>query len=358
MDPRWQQLAEILVRYSTAIRPGERVLIGMQECATLPLVQAVYAEAVRAGALVQVLYQSETLRRALLCHGSDEQAAWVPEMEARGMEWADVYFGLRGAHNPYELADIPSERLALNQRAQGRISALRWAKTRWCLVRVPNAALAQQAETDLHTALDVFFAACLRDWAREGERMARLVAVLAQGSQVRLLGRDTDLTFSVAGRRWLVADGHMNMPDGEILTAPVEDSVEGHIYFELPGVISGQQVHDIRLEWRAGRLVHASASRNEALLRRVLESDEGASRVGEFAFGTNDGLTRQFKDLLLDEKIGGTVHLAVGRAYPECGGENKSDIHWDIVKDLRQEGEVYLDGKLVFAEGRFVIRDA
>ena len=173
MDRRWKQLGDILVNYSTEVKPGERVMIAMREPETLPLVQGVYEAAIKAGAFPQVQFLSETLRHSLMKHGNQDQLAWVPEIEAYGMEWADVYLGLRGAHNLYEHADIPADGLAANQAAMGKISTMRWQKTRWCLIRVPNAALAQQAETDLETMMEMFFAACLIDWeaaSRDGAR--------------------------------------------------------------------------------------------------------------------------------------------------------------------------------------------
>jgi aminopeptidase len=188
----------------------------------------------------------------------------VPEIEAHGIEWADVYFGLRGASNLHEHDDISSRRLSLNQAAMGKISTLRWQKTRWCLVRVPNAAFAQAAEADEETIMEMFFAACLRDWRSEGERWRRWADRLGAGTRVRLVGKDTDLRFSVAGRSWLAADGRINMPDGEIMTAPVEDSVDGEVFFEFPGVLSGRLVHDIRLRFTAGRLVEATSTRRSA----------------------------------------------------------------------------------------------
>lgn len=355
MDQRWHELAGILVSYSTAVRPGERVMIAMEEVETLPLVRAVYEAAVRAGAHVQVQFLSDYLRHALLRHGSPEQVAWVPEIEAHGMEWADVYLGLRGAHNPHELADVPAATLADHRRAMGQVSRLRWQKTRWCLVRVPSEALAQQAGTDVETLTDLFFAACLRDWEAEARRWRSIAEVLSGGREVRLVGRDTDLRFSVAGRRWLVGDGRLNMPDGEIYTSPVAETLDGCIAFEFPGVLGGRPVRDIRLEWRQGALVRAEASENAEFLRQILATDEGARVAGEFAVGTNRGLDRFCGDFLLDEKIGGTVHIALGRAYPETGGDNDSAIHWDIVKDTRREGAIYVDGRKVFDEGRFLI---
>lgn len=355
MDKRWQQLAEILVNYSTAIQPGERVMIAMIEAETLPLVLAVYEHAIRAGAYVQVQFLSEQMNHALLRYGTADQIAWVPEIEAHGMEWADVYIGLRGAPNPYELAEIPADVFAQHRRVQGVISSMRWNRTRWCLVRVPNAAFAQQAGTDTETMMDMFFDGALLDWQRESVRWHQLAQELGRGRQVQVQGRNTDLQFSVAGRKWIVCDGRINMPDGEIMTAPIESTLHGYIQFEWPAVLSGRLIHDVRLEWDHGRLVSATANENQAILQHVISTDAGASLLGEFAFGTNHAINRFCKDILIDEKIGGTIHVALGRAYPESGGTNVSAIHWDIVKDFRTEGIVLLDGRKIFENGSFLI---
>lgn len=353
MDKRWQQLGDLVVNYSTAVKPRERVMIAMSEADTLPLAEAVYAAALRAGAYPQVQYLSETLRHALLKVGNEEQVGWIPEIEAYGMEWADVYIGLRGAYNLHIHADIPAARLSLNQRALGKVSTLRWEKTRWCLIRVPNAAFAFQAETDAETVEEMFFAACLLDWEQESAAWRNWAATLNRGSQVRIVGKETDLTFSVAGRKWIVGDGKTNMPDGEIFTAPVTSSIDGQIYFEDPGVLGGRLMHDIRLRWERGKLVEASAGTSADYLQSVVQTDAGASLIGEFAFGTNPHVTRFTKDILIDEKIGGTVHIALGRAYAESGGDNQSAIHWDIVKDIRRQGAIYVDGRIVLQGGEF-----
>ncbi len=354
-DKRWKQLGDLLVNYSTEVKPGERVMIAMGELESYPLVHAVYEAAIQAGAYPQVQFISETLRRSVLRYGSEQQLRWVPEIEAYGMEWADVYFGLRGAHNLNEQWDIPADRLALNQAAMGKVSTLRWQKTRWCLVRVPNADFAQQAETDLETITDMFFDACLLDWKAEGACWRIWAENLKQASQVRIVGKETDLSFSVAGRGWKVADGMNNMPDGEILTAPVNETLDGQIYFEFPGVLGGRLMHDIRLRWKQGRLVEASSSTNQDFFHSILNTDPGASLLGEFAFGTNPGVTHFCKDILIDEKISGTIHIALGRAYPEVGGTNQSAIHWDIIKDMRQDGCVYMDNKPVLQNGNFLL---
>jgi aminopeptidase len=354
-DPRWMQLADILVNYSTRTQPGERVFITMMETETLPLVTGVYSQAVRAGALPQVEFVSAYLERELMRHGTMEQIEWVPEIQAYGMEWADVYIGLRGARNPHEFEGIGADRLAAHRRALGKTSAMRIDQTRWVLIRVPNESFAQAAGTSLDDMMEFFFSATLRDWAEEARRYRELKDVFEAAQQVRIVGRETDITFSTRGRTYEVGDGTLNMPDGEIFTAPVDDSAEGQIFFEFPGVYSGKLIHGIRLEFKGGEVVRATADDNQDLLDRIVHMDDGARRLGEFGVGTNFGIDRYSYDILYDEKIGGTIHLALGRAYHECGGINQSALHWDIVKDLRGEGAIYLDGRKVLENGTFLV---
>jgi aminopeptidase len=357
-DPRWEQLARTLVAYSTGVQPGEKVLITMMEEDTFPLARAVYREVVRAGGLPQVEFQSVLLERDLMLFGSPAQLDWVPELNTYGMEWADVYIGLRGARNPFEFSGVPPEKLAAHKKAMGRVSAMRNELTRWVLIRVPNESFAQQAEMSHEEMMAFFFHATLRDWQREAEWYRRVQQPYQAARTVRIVGKGTDLTFSTAGRIYEVADGHLNMPDGEIFTAPVDDSAEGEIYFEFPGVYFGERIPGIRLEFRSGEVSRATAEGNEALLHQLIHMDEGASRLGEFGVGLNYGIDRFCYDILFDEKIGGTVHLALGRAYAECGGVNQSALHWDIIKDLRLEGEIYLDGQKVFETGHYLFAGA
>lgn len=352
-DPRWQQLADVLVNYSTGIKKGEKVLVTMMEETTFPLTRAVCVEAIKAGGLPQVEFQSVLLERDLMLLGTQAQLDWVPELNSYGMEWADVYIGLRGARNPFEFTGIPPANIIAHKKAMGIVSGMRNELTRWVLVRVPNESFAQQAEMSHDEMMDFFFEATLRDWEKEAEWYREVNEVFQAAKMVRIVGHETDLSFSTEGRIYEVADGHLNMPDGEIFTAPVDDSAEGHIYFEFPGVYFGERVPGIRLEFSEGKVVNAMAESNEELLQNLIDMDEGSSRIGEFGVGINYGIDRFTYDILFDEKIGGTIHIALGRAYAECGGVNQSALHWDIVKDLRQEGQIYLDGKLVFEKGKY-----
>ena len=232
---------------------------------------------------------------------------------------------------------------------------MRNEQTRWVLVRVPNESFAQTAGMSLDTAMEFFFDATLRNWEHESRRYRRIRDVFQAATRVRIFGHDTDLTFSTTGRAYVIGDGHINMPDGEVYTAPIDDSAEGVIAFEFPGVYAGRAIGGIRLEFRAGEVVAATAESDQEFLQQILAIDGGARRIGEFGVGVNDGIDRFVGDILFDEKIGGTIHIALGRAYAECGGTNQSALHWDLIKDLRVEGAIELDGRRILENGRFVL---
>lgn len=350
-------IARTLVEYSTQVAAGDRVLVIMRETETLPIVRAVAAEAYRRGAVVQTLFYALAMQRDLLTLGTDEQIGWTPEVWRYAMEWADVCIDIRGARNPHEFDGIPAERIARMRRAEGEISALRTAGTRWTILRVPNEAFAQQAGMSVDVAESIFRRAVLQDWDSAGDEYQGMQRRLQGTEDVHIVGRDTDIRFSTRGRSYVVDDGRINMPGGEVFTAPVEDSVQGTIAFEHPGVFSGVFVDGIRLSFRDGRVVDASADANEEFLFHLLDMDEGARRIGEFGIGTNRYVDRFTNDIFYDEKILGTIHIALGRSYTECGGVNQSALHWDIVKDLRAEGSVQFDGVPLFEHGRWHVLD-
>ena len=354
IDSRWEQLAGILVHHSTRVGHGDRVLITVMEANALPLAQAVHAEVVRAGGLPHAEFQSASLERDLLVHGDASQSGWVPELQKAGMEWADVYIGLRGTSNSHMLDGVDPSRIAARRQALGVISTIRTNTTRWVLVRIPDEAFAEQAAMTYDGMMGFFFRAVLRDWEAERARYEALQRLFAGGNRVEIEGTGTKLAFSTKGRIYEIDDGRVNMPGGEILTSPVEDSADGEISFEQPGTYAGRRIPGIRLTFREGDIVRASAVDNQALLDRLLDMDAGSRRIGEFGVGTNPGIDRFCGDIFFDEKIYGTVHIALGRSYPSCGGRNESALHWDIVKDLRSEGLVRVDGRVVLEQGRFI----
>ena len=355
MDPRYDQLAHILVNYSTEVQPGQNVLIHMTEPEAMPLVTATYRAAVQAGAHVEVAFASVELEYDIIKYGSDAQLDWLPTVTRAGIDWADVWIGIHAVKNPYALTGLPVDRRARRAAVNGKLSSERVNSTRWVTTRVPTEAFAQKARMPLRDAVDFFFNSTIRDWAAEAAQWQRVADIFESHSQVRITGRDTDLTFSTAGRTYVLSKGLRNVPDGEFFTAPVETSVEGHIRFDFPGLYQGTPIDDIQLTFREGRVVEATSANHQDLLEQALGTDAGARYLGEFGIGYNYGIDRFVYETLFDEKMGGTIHLALGNAYKANKGTNESALHWDIVKDLRTEGAIYLDGDKVVENGKFLV---
>jgi aminopeptidase len=353
-DPEYSTtdaIARTLVEYSTQVTAGDRVVVIMREIETFPIVRGVAAAAYRQGALVQTLFSGAAMQRDLLLFGSDEQISWTPEVWRYAMEWADVCIDIRGARNPHEFDGVPSARITRMRRAEGEVSALRTSGTRWTILRVPNESFAQLAGMSVDAAEIMFRQAVLQDWEIAGAEYRVLQQRLQGRENVRIVGAGTDLQFSTRDRTYVVDDGRINMPGGEVFTAPIEESVTGTITFEHPGVFAGVFIEGIRLTFREGRVVDAASESNEEFLYQLLDMDAGSRRVGEFGIGTNRYVDRFTNDIFYDEKILGTVHIALGRSYTECGGLNRSALHWDIVKDLRSEGSILFDGVSLFENG-------
>lgn len=352
-DKRWQELGDLLINYSLAVKPGEKLMIAMYEVESYPLALAAYSACIKAGGYPQVQFMSEALKHRVLRYGNEEQISWVPEIESYGMEWADCYLALRGAFNLNECYDIPADKIAKYQKAMGVISGMRWELTRWALVRVPNERFAQQANVNYEKIMDLFFDACLKiDWKKEQLEYRRLADILDEGNEMRILGYDTDLSISYGGNKWHIENGLCNIPDGEIYVTPKWETVNGHIYFEFPATIGGKVINGLRLHFQDGIAVEATSDNNQDYLNKILDTDDCSRRIGELAFGTNPFIDICTTDILIDEKMGGTMHIAMGRPYD---GSYYSALHWDIVKDTRTRTKVYLDGNLIFEDGKFFI---
>ena len=351
-DKRWEQLAASLVNYSFKMKPGEKMMIAMHEIETYPLALAVYGEVVKAGGYAQIQFLSEAMKHKVLKYGTDEQIGWVPEIEMAGMEWADYYLGLRGAFNLDECYDIPAEKVALYQKAMGVVSTARWKHTKWALVRVPNEHFAQQAHVSYEKIMDMFFDSCTLDWEEHVNYYQRIADILDKGSHLRVVGEKTDLEFDFGGNKWVVMDNTTNIPDGEFYVTPKWETVKGHIYFEFPATLGGRVINDLYLEFKDGEVCKADASTNLDYVNMILDVTPNVRRIGEFAFGTNPAIDICTTDILIDEKIKGSIHMALGRPYD---ANYDCPIHWDIVKDTRKNGKVYLDGKLIFENGEFLI---
>jgi aminopeptidase len=365
VSDRLAKLADVLVGYSTAVQPGDTVQIEGNPT-TAPLMREVYRAVVRAGGHAKAGLVVDETQETLLNEGSDEQLAWVPLDRRWTVEHGDVWIVLDGPENTKHLTGVDPEKMARwlkgREPYQNRyLERDSLGEFRWVLCGYPTQASAQDASMSLGEFEELIYGAAFLDeddpvaaWQTFGEELEAVGAFLETKRELRVVGEDTDLTVGVGGRNWIRSKGMKNFPDGEVFTGPVETSVEGTIRFTFPAIIRGRQAEDVVLRFRGGEVVEATARRGEDFLREMIGMDDGARRVGEFAFGLNRAVTEYTGSLLLDEKIGGTVHLALGRSVPGTGGENRSGLHWDIVCDLRQGGEVYADGELIYREGAFL----
>jgi aminopeptidase len=364
-DQRADALARILVRYSTRVARGDVCVI---QGATTgePLVEAVYEEVLRAGGLPVMQLTTEGAPAALYELGDDDQLDWMAPPARWAAEEADVRIAIMADANARALSRTDPSRQARVQRARKPLldAIMRRAAAgehRWVLTLFPTHAYASEAEMSLARYEDFFYAACLatepdpvRAWQRQSDEVRRLAEWMEGREEVRIQARGTDVRLGVAGRRFIASVGEHNMPDGEFFTGPVEDATEGKVAFSLPASYGGREVTGVRLRFEGGRVVDASAERGEELLLEMLDTDPGARRVGELGIGTNYGIATGTREILLDEKIGGTVHMAIGASYPETGGVNDSAVHWDMVCDLRAGGSITVDGIELQRDGRFV----
>ena len=365
-DGRVDSLARILVEYSTAVKAGDTVVI-QGSSAGEPLIHSVYEHVLIAGGHPIVQMSFEGQQATYLSRATDEQLQWVSPTSKWAAEEADVSIAIGADLNTRELSQIPPERQIKRRAATKGLMEIvmeRAAKGehRWVYTLLPTHAYASDAEMSLEQFEGFYFRACLthdRDpvtaWERQSAETKRLAEWIEGRSEVHVTGPGTDVKLGIEGRKFIAADGKHNMPDGEFFTGPVEDSAEGEVSFDLPAVISGREVHGVKLRFESGRVVDASAERGEPFLIELLDTDEGSRRLGELGIGTNYGIERGTKDVLLDEKIGGTVHLAVGMSYPETGGVNDSAVHTDMVCDLRQGGKITVDGDVLQEDGKFVV---
>ena len=365
-DPRVDALAKILVNYSTAIQDGDTCLIEGGAPAE-PLLQAVYEEVLKAGGNPIVSMQMDGQSAAFFKHASDRQLEWVSPVSKWAAENADARIAVMASANTRDLSQVEPERQTIRQRAMQPVMEAMMAraaegKYNWALTLFPTHAYAGEAEMSLADYEDFYFAACLADqadpvaaWRKQSEEVVRLRDWIQGREEVHITGPGTDIKLGIAERTFIAADGKHNMPDGEFFTGPIEDATEGEVTFHLPSTVSGREVAGVRMRFEGGKVVDASAERGEEFLIKMLDTDDGARRLGELGIGTNYGISRGTKEILLDEKIGGTVHLAVGKSYPETGGINESAVHWDMICDLRRGGKVTVDGELLEEDGKFVV---
>ena len=366
MDNRITKHAEVILKYSLNLKKGEKIVI-VGDVVTLPLIKESYRLAVELGALPQVMINSEELKEILLKGGSEEQIKYVPESVKKAFETVDVLLSFFGGTNTRMLSNVNPEKLKLSAQGSSEITRIffeRVAKKelRWCGTMFPNQANAQEASMSVSEYEDFVYGAGyidskdpIAEWKKIEKKQEGICNILNGKKHLRIVSKDTDLKMSIEGRKWINCCGRVNFPDGEVFTGPVEDSVEGHIRFSFPGIYGGREIEDIQLTFDRGKVIKATAAKGQELLEQLLETDKGARYVGEIAAGTNYNIKKFTRHMLFDEKIGGTVHLAIGRSIPESLGKNQSAIHWDMLCDMKKGGKIYADGELVYKNGKFLI---
>lgn len=356
-DPRVQKMAAGLINYSVRLQPGEKILIEVIDSG-IPLALAAVKEAYRIGGLPFVTVRNRQLEREIMLQATAEQLDKMAEFELVQMKEMDAYLGIRGAENANETADVPGEKHQLYMKHYSRpVVDQRVNHTKWCIMRYPNPAMAQSANMSTEAFEDFYFDVCTLDYRKMAQAMEPLRQLMENTDRVRITGPDTDLSFSIKGLPAIPCAGEMNIPDGEIFTAPVRDSVNGKITFNTPAVYQGVTHERICLEFKKGKIVKATSNETEKL-NKVLNTDEGARFIGEFSLGVNPYIVKPMKDTLFDEKISGSIHFTPGQAYRECDNGNRSAIHWDLVLIQLPEyggGAIYFDDVLIRKDGRFTI---
>ncbi len=364
-DPRIEKMAKVLIEYSLKIKKGDVLLI-QGHAAAAPLIREAYRAALRRGALIETHIIVDGMAEIFYAEASKAQLEWVSPLIRHQIKKIDAKLTVMAPTNTRALTNADPKRMAayaksgkpLTKLFHDRVAKgeLKWVGTDW-----PTNAGAQDGEMSLAEFEEFVFTACRLDerdpiaaWKAVSKSQQALTRSLNRAKEIRVVADDTDLTYSCAGRKWINCDGRQNFPDGEICTSPVENSVNGHIRFSFPAIHHGREVINVFLEFKDGKVIRSQADKGEDFLKAMIAMDAGSSRLGEAAFGTNYNITQFTRNTLFDEKIGGTVHFALGAGFPECGSKNVSGLHWDLVCDLRDSGKVFADGKLIQTNGRFL----
>jgi aminopeptidase len=364
-DIRHQKLAKVLVHYSLRLKPGDTFIISGPTFAA-PLIREVYREAVRAGAHIETNITIDGLEEILLREGNDEQLSHVSDMYKLNTDYFDARLVIWAQQNTRALSGIDPARMALQRSAYAplfkrALDRMANGEVRWCGTLFPTHAHAQDAGMSLSDYEDFVYGVGLLDlddpvaaWRKVHAEQQRIVEYLEQHDEIHIVSPGTDIRYRVGGRKWINCAGTENFPDGEVFSGPIENSVNGVVRFSYPAIYDGNEVADVQLTFRDGKVVESSATRGLDFLNVTLDTDAGARYLGEVAFGLNYTIKSFSKDTLFDEKIGGTMHMALGASLPESGGVNDSGLHWDMVCDLRA-GKVYADGQLCYENGKFII---
>jgi aminopeptidase len=351
VDPRTVEHAKILVNYSCKVRRDDLVVV-LSSAEGIPLVREVAREVGKVGGQILVLLQEDSINRAHILAADEDTVGSLAKPLEQLLEGADVLMQIRSESNTKELNDIPPHKLMLMSRAMAPLHAI-IEKKRWNITLHPTPSLAQEAGKSLEAYTDFVYGATLVDWPAMVQKMQVLAERMKSAKTVRIVGKGTDINLSIDGRQPIVDGGEKNLPGGEVFTSPVEESVNGRVFFDKPIIFSGSEIKGVQLTFKDGVIVEQHAEAGGPVLEALLSTDEGAKRLGELGIGMNRGITEFSKNILFDEKMGDTIHMAVGRAFEEAGGKNKSGIHVDMIKGMKEGGAIYFDDDSVYINGKF-----
>jgi len=357
-DSRVAQLAKVLVEYSTRVKRGDIVQLHTIGVDTYPIMKELHKQCLLRGAkYVACDFEFPDITRDFYVYGKKSQIGHFPKHKLDFMKQVDVYIGIRAIENSMFLANVNQQNVRLHQKTSLPILDERVNNTRWCISRWPTNGMAQDAKMSLEEFTDFYFGCTIYDYAALKKKQAKLAQMMKRAKKVQLKASDTDLKFSVAGMPAISCHGDKNIPDGEVYTVPVRNSIEGYITYNTPSIYMGKEFDNIRFEFEKGKIVKAEAGALTKALNTILDTDEGSRYIGEFALGTNTGIRQPMRNILFDEKIFGSIHLTPGQAYEDCDNGNRSAIHWDLVKIMVGDGEIIFDGKTVQKDGVFVHPD-
>lgn len=354
-DKRQTKLARILVEYSVEVRQDDIVMLEYSDGTPMELIREIQTACLQRGArYVDINYSSSDLAYNFYRQASPSQLKYFPRHRLRFMKEVDAYIGIGAPWNTKTMSAIPGSVLSARQRLLKPIQEERVDNTRWVITRYPTHSQAQAAGMSFDDYEDFYFRACNIDWEAQSRKQEKLKKILDKADTVRIVAPDTDLSFSIAGMPAIKCDGKRNIPDGEIFTAPVRNSMEGYIRYNTPSLYQGKEFFGVYFEFKKGKILKARAEKGGENLESILDTDRGARFVGEFAFGLNKQIRRPILSTLFDEKIAGSIHLTPGACYKECDNQNRSAVHWDLVR-IMKDGEIYLDGKLIQRHGKFIL---
>ena len=366
-NPILEKYADVLVNYSTKVKENDLVIIYARGYEAQPLVKEIFKLCLINGANPIVRTSMDEIAETFIKYANDSQLSYIDKMSEIEVELADVMIFIGAPYNIKSMASADSSKVAKRSKATHPILAKRLERSargdmRWVIADYPTNALAQEANMSLEEYSEFLIKACYLDldnpskkWQEIDNEQKRIASILNQTSSLHIVADKTDITFSTKGRTWVPCSGNMNFPDGEIFTSPVEDSAQGKIYFDFPQNYHGSCAREVYLTLEKGKVVEAHAEIGNEFLQSMLNMDEGSRFVGEIAIGTNERVQNVTGNILFDEKIGGSIHMAVGASYPEAGGKNKSGLHWDMIKNMKENSKIYADNKLIYENGKFII---